>query len=247
MRIDLARGAALGSVALCISLMAVACSGGKQPESSRLSAFSAAELCHGALSGQAASAVDFLTGEEIYAAGDPDSPDKAADVLAETYVAGTASTSEESQHACSIEEPDSVGEPYLQINAQFTDETDVDEAADISAKNRRNLEGLQYLDQGHVALASGRFAALYFKCVSPKLKFSSATTPALVSVTLEAGAGVQALHPPEKATERVREANLAVVHSVAYRIAHRWACVDGSKLSKAAVLKRVPVAASSSG
>ncbi|MGQ4515750.1 hypothetical protein [Streptomyces sp. DW26H14] len=208
---------------------------------------SAIKLCHGTLSERAASAVGFLTGQKTYAAQDPDSPDKAADALATSYVPGIASAPDESRHACSIQKPGSVGEPYLQINVQFADEADADEAADTSAENRRNLEGLQYLDQGNTALASGRFAELYFKCVSPELKSSSETTPALVAVTLEAGAGVQALHPPEKATEEVREANLAVVHSVAYRIARHWNCADEAKLSATPVLKRVPVSASSSG
>jgi hypothetical protein len=191
---------------------------------------SAAKVCEGALSPAAATSLESLTGAKRFQADSAkDDMAKAADALAPQYVPGSATTPGDEVPVCSIRNATSdLHEPYLDVSVLFTDDKDLKTSADIAASP--DLEGEQYRDEGHVALASGRFAELYFLCVSPELKTSSQKVPGIVATVLEAGPTLRGKTPQRSATEAVRRANLTVLHSIAYRMAQQLGCQGNAGL-----------------
>ncbi|MER5226759.1 hypothetical protein [Streptomyces flaveus] len=209
----MARGARTAGV-LAASMLALAglagCSGGSE-DSDEKSA-TAGELCEGSLSTDAARAVESISGSKVFVPYDSSKVSEAAEELIVDQGLGET----KSRSVCPIYTPSSGDFAAIQI--LFSVDT-----GDSLGKSGHAASFKEYA-VGRKALASPQKAVLYVECRSSKFT-GAENSPVLLRGALNNS------DEPEGDTEKLRRANLTVLHSVALALTKELGCADKAGLS----------------
>lgn len=192
--------------------------GGETPKT-----ISASEVCNGRVSSAAAKSVEFLTGTEEFSPIGNNNSDvtlpKAADALSAGYVPGGGGDPTP-KPACWIVNPKG-GSADLSVAFGTT----TAKAADGPA-----ADTLTKYDVGRAAFVGIARSYLYFDCVSSKLYGSTREQPAVVLGELTNNAEGKGRYQPKGGPEKVREANLTVLHSLSLGMAKELGCAGNGGL-----------------
>ncbi|WP_446039341.1 hypothetical protein [Streptomyces sp. SID1121] len=218
MMVNRARGA-LTSVVVALTLAGLAgCSdeGGKEQVDPALERITAGELCRGNVSDGAVSAVQLITGTKEFSSLDSgDKLESLAQTVVDDYLADGVGG--ETHRVCGIYLPGS---------------TLADVGIDVSLEDGDGVGdgkfagSFKQYDLGREGLASPRKAVLYAECVSEKFEGGPVMLRAALNNRNE----------PEADAERLRKANLTLLHSVTLALVEQLGCEDRAGLPEAAGL-----------
>ncbi|WP_328582184.1 hypothetical protein [Streptomyces sp. NBC_00370] len=225
---------AVGAAGLVVGLGAgvLGCSGDDDGSQKTISA---SKVCGGALSPQAAKSLDFLTGSKEYlpsSGSEADLSGSAAD-LADGYVAGVDADDlhVRTTTACAVPNLKTVGTSDVRVQFNFATAEEADRQT-FSEHTRYEL--------GRAAFVNSDWAYLYFDCVSPKFKGSTAKQPAIVNSILSNAALSQHRNEPKGTQRQINEANLTVLNSVALKVATKLQCENNAGLTANPPLRPAP-------
>ncbi|MFJ1597641.1 hypothetical protein [Streptomyces sp. NPDC088261] len=109
-------------------------------------------------------------------------------------------------------------------------------ATEQAVVSTSKVPNLAHYDAGRGAFANGKFTYLYFDCVGPKLAGSSDSDPAVVFGKLRNAVQSGEEDEPADGPGPIREANLTVLHSVAYKLAQELGCRGDGGLTEKVTL-----------
>lgn len=191
---------------------------------------SATEVCNGRISSVAAKSVEFLTGtKELSPIGNNNSDvtlPKAADALSVGYTPGRGGDPIP-KPACRIVNPKGGSADLSVAFVTAPAKSTYGPAADTLTK----------YDVGHEALVGIARSYLYFDCVSSKFYGSTQEKPAVVLGELTNNAEGKGRYQPKGRPEKVREANLTVLHSLSLGMAKELGCAGNGGLKAKLTLK----------
>ncbi|MEW2548378.1 hypothetical protein AB0910_21860 [Streptomyces sp. NPDC047002] len=223
---------AVGAVGVVVGVGAgvLGCGGGGGDRAQKT--VSAAAVCGGALSPQAAKSLDFLMGSKEYLPSSGSDADLtgAATELRDGYVAGVDAEDLDVKPATACAVPDlrTVGTSDLRVQFSF--------ATAQEADRKTFSEHVRY-GIGRNAFVNSDWAYLYFDCVSPRLKGSTEKQPAIVESVLSNAALSQHRSEPDGTRRKIDEANLSVLNSVALKVAGKLQCADNGGLTSDPALR----------
>ncbi|WP_237530457.1 hypothetical protein [Streptomyces sp. SID3212] len=213
-----ARGAFTSVVAVVALVGLVGCGddGGKEQGKSAQGRIEARELCRGNLSGDAVDAVQLITGAEEFSSLDSgDKLESLAQAVVDDYLADGVGG--ETHRVCGIYLPGS---------------TLADVGIDVSLEDGDGVGdgkfagSFKQYDLGREGLASPRKAVLYAECVSEKFEGGPVMLRAALNNRDE----------PDGDAERLRKANLTLLHSVTLALVEQLGCEDRAGLPETAGL-----------
>ncbi|MEW2548374.1 hypothetical protein AB0910_21840 [Streptomyces sp. NPDC047002] len=214
------RATRAGILACALGAVLVGCGSGGDDGTKTVSA---SEVCNGRLSSSGAAAVEFLTGTKEFSpsGNDPSGVTlpKAAASLSDEYEEDGKSNPIP-KPACAVTTPKGGS---AELSAGFR--TTTAETADGPV-----ADTLKKYEVGRSALVGIARAYLYFDCVSPELHGSTREKPAVVLGELTNNAEGQGRYKPEGGPEKVREANLTVLHSLSLDMAKELGCAENGGL-----------------
>lgn len=109
-------------------------------------------------------------------------------------------------------------------------------ATEQAVVSTSKVPNLVHYDAGRGAFANSKFTYLYFDCVGPKMAGSSDGDPAVVFGKLHNRVQPGEEDEPKGGPGPIREANLTVLHSVAYKLAEELDCRDDGGLTEKVTL-----------
>ncbi|WP_329457630.1 hypothetical protein [Streptomyces sp. NBC_01497] len=199
----------------------VGCGGGGDEAAKTIPA---TQVCDGRISSAGAASVEFLTGTKKFSPSGNDLSDvtlpKVAAALSNEWVPKEGGNPIP-KPACAIT---TLKGGSAELSVGFS--TTTSESADGPV-----ADTLKKYDVGRRALVGVARAYLYFDCASPKFYGSTQQKPAVVLGQLTNNAEGQGRYHPKGGEEKVREANLTVLHSLSLVMAKELGCVGNAGLT----------------
>ncbi|QIQ04600.1 hypothetical protein [Streptomyces liangshanensis] len=205
--VNRARGALTSAVTALALTTLTACSDGEQSAEAQIPA---GRLCRGTLSDDAVNAVQLLTAAKEFAPinAEAQPATTAQDLVADYLADGTGG---ETHQLCAVHLP---GRATSQIDIDVT----LEDAEGVGDSRFANT--FKQYDLGREGLASPQKAVLYAECVSEKFRGS----PVMLRAAL------RNRHEPDGNPERLRRANLTLLHSVTLALVKELGCTARADL-----------------
>lgn len=212
------------ALALLLGATAVACSKSQQEKKNPYVA--ASEVCDGVFQGASARAVESTMGSSSFSSMNAGIRDRVADALKEGFSSGRSWTY--SEEFCELN-PKGTGGIGHAARIRFS----IYAPRDIG--DGRLAAGQRFYAMGKEAKSGPIGAQLYFECVSPQLKGSSASAARILgSLKLERDLRRDSVHH--------RQANLTIIHAVSLEMAKKLECANDGGLPSSPSFKEIPPA-----
>lgn len=190
----------------------------------------ASEVCHGHISSEGAASAEFLTGTKKFSPTGNHMSEvslkKAAAALSDGYM-GAGGGDPVPKRACEIT---TLKGPSSGLSIRFVTTTD-------GALDGPVADTLKKYDVGRGAFVGVPRGYLYFDCVSPKFYGSTQEKPVVVQGDISNNLDGQGRYKQKGGPEKIREANLTVLHSLSLSMAKELRCADNGGLKAKLTLK----------